>query len=123
MIRKKVYKDIDSYIESFPENAQEYLQKMRLTIKDIVPEAKEKISYGVPTFTLGRNLIHFGAFKNHIGFYPGALAVSTFQKELSLYKWAKGSIQFPFDKPLPLDLIKKIVKFRVAQELNIKKNK
>jgi len=90
---------------------------MRATIKNAVPEAKEAISYGVPTFKLNGNLVHFGAFKNHISFFPTARGVAAFKKELGRYAVSKGTVQFPFDKPLPLKLVRKIVRFRRRQNL------
>ena len=89
---------------------------MRRTIRKCVPEAKEAISYGIPTFKLKGNLVHFAAFKNHIGFYPGAAAIVVFAKDLSTYETSKGTIRFPLDQPLPLDLVEKITKYRVAEE-------
>lgn len=110
---------IDEYILKFPPEIQEILRKLRKVIKESVPDAEEKISYGMPTFVLHGNLVHFAAFKNHIGFYPTPSGVDAFKDELSEYKGAKGSIQFPIKKPLPYELISKIVKLRVAE--NIKK--
>lgn len=109
-------KDIDEYIGAFPEAVQYALEEVRVTIRKAAPTAKEKISYAIPTFTLTRNIVHFAGYKNHIGFYPGAEAIATFQKELSNYKSAKGSVQFPLEEPMPLRLITKIVKYRVKQE-------
>lgn len=111
------------YAASFPKEVQQLLRKMRLTIKKAAPKAEEKISYGVPTFTLNGNLVHFGAFKKHIGFYPGPGAIKAFKQELSGYKGNKGSIQFPFDEPLPLKLVTQIVKFRVKQNMSKVKKK
>ena len=108
---------IDDYISTFPKEIQKVLQELRATIKSTAPEAQEKISYQIPTFALKGNLVHFAAFKHHIGFYPTPSGIETFKKELSVYKSAKGSVQFPIDKPLPLELIRKIVKFRVAENL------
>jgi uncharacterized protein YdhG (YjbR/CyaY superfamily) len=108
------FEDIDSYIASFPEETQKILEKLRATIREAAPEAKETINYGMPTFTLKGNLVHFAAFKNHIGFYPTPAGIEEFKKELSVYAGAKGSVQFPIQKPLPLDLISRIVKFRVG---------
>lgn len=113
----KNYKDIDSYIAAYPKDAQALLNVVRATIKKAAPKAEEKISYGIPTFTLNGNLVHFGAFKTHIGFFPGASGVASFKKELSIYKTSKGTIQLPLDKKLPLPLITKIVKFRVKENL------
>lgn len=117
------FKTIDEYIQNFPDDIQERLQKIRATIKDAAPEAEEAISYAMPTFKLNGNLVHFAAFTNHIGFYPAPSGMEEFQDELSLYKSGKGSVQFPLDKPLPLDLVSKIVKYRVNQNLENKKTK
>jgi uncharacterized protein YdhG (YjbR/CyaY superfamily) len=106
-------KDIDEYIAGFPKDVQEILQKIRTTIREAAPDAKEAIKYQIPTFTLNGNLVHFAAFKNHIGFYPTPNGIEEFKDELSAYEGAKGSVQFPLDKPIPLDLISRIVKFRV----------
>lgn len=106
---------IDQYIESFPGGVQKLLTELRSTIRQAAPEAVEKISYRMPTFYLRGNLVHFAAFSRHIGFYPGPSAIVAFQDELKGYKWAKGSVQFPLDRPLPLDLITRIVRFRVEE--------
>lgn len=111
--------NIDEYIEGFPAEIQEKLQKIREVVKKAAPEATEKISYQMPTFYLYGNLVHFAAFKNHIGFYPTPSGITTFDEELASYKRAKGSVCFPLDKPIPYDLIGKIVKFRVEE--NVKK--
>ena len=118
---KTNYKNIDEYIATFPKETQKILEEIRATIKAAAPGAEEKISYQMPTFFLNGNLIHFAAFKNHIGIYPTPSGTEAFKRELSIYKGAKGSIQLPIDKPMPLRLISKIVKFRVAE--NIKKVK
>jgi uncharacterized protein YdhG (YjbR/CyaY superfamily) len=118
---KKTIRNFDAYLERFPENVQRLLQKIRLTIKKAAPQAKETISYGIPAFTLNGLLVWFAAHKYHIGFYPRASAIAAFKKELSAYKGAKGSVQFPFDKPLPLALISRIVKYRMKQNLSKKK--
>ena len=115
------YSTIDEYIQTFPETVREKLQELRLLIREIAPEAREKIGYGIPTFHLNGNLVHFGAYANHIGFYPTPSGIANFGDELSQYKTAKGSVQFPLDEPLPLDLIAKIVRFRVEE--NTKKVK
>jgi uncharacterized protein YdhG (YjbR/CyaY superfamily) len=120
---KKTPKNIDDYLERFPKEVRQRLEKMRLTIKKAAPQARETISYGIPAFTLNGLLVWFAAFKSHIGFYPRASAIAAFKKELSAYKGAKGSVQFPFDKPLPLALVSRIVKFRVKQNLGKKKKK
>ena len=115
---------IDHYIAGYPKVVQKLLQQVRETIKKVVPDAEEAISYGIPTFKLNGNLVHFGGFKQHIGFYPGAGGIKAFEKELSAYKGAKGSVQFPIDQPMPLEIITAITKFRVAQNLAKKvKNK
>ena len=112
---KPGFTSIDEYIANFPAEIQQILQEIRTTIQAAAPEAKEKISYQMPTFTLNGNLVHFAAFKKHIGFYPTPSGTETFQKELAMYKTAKGSAQFPLDQPMPLELIRKIVEFRVAE--------
>ena len=109
--------NIDEYIAGFPNDVQELLEKIRVTIRKAAPAAGEKISYQIPTFTLKGNLVHFAAYKRHIGFYPGSAAIKKFRNELSVYKGAKGSVQFPLDKPIPFGLIGKITKFRVKQNL------
>jgi uncharacterized protein YdhG (YjbR/CyaY superfamily) len=119
MITAKVT-TIDEYMADFPADVQQILQQIRATIKEAAPEAGEKISYGMPTFTLKGNLIHFAAFKNHIGLYPTPNGIEEFKEELSTYKGAKGSVQFPIDKPMPLALITRIVKFRVKKSLEKK---
>jgi uncharacterized protein YdhG (YjbR/CyaY superfamily) len=111
------FTSIDEYIASLPEDRQKILQELRATIQAAAPEAEEKISYQMPTFALKGNLVHFAAFKNHIGFYPVPTALEAFQEELSPFKTSKGGVQFPLDKPLPLDLIRRIVEFRVAENL------
>lgn len=108
---------IDEYISRFPKEIQERLETMRVTIREAAPEAEEAISYQMPTFKLNGNLVHFAAFQHHIGFYPAPTGIEQFEKELSRFKGGKGSIQFPFDQPLPLELVRKIVKFRVAENL------
>jgi uncharacterized protein YdhG (YjbR/CyaY superfamily) len=108
---------IDAYIAQFPPEVQTLLTQMRQTIQKAAPSATEAISYQIPTFRLKGNLVHFAAFKKHIGFYPGAAGIAAFQDELAGYKSAKGSVQFPLDEALPLGLVRKIVKFRAAQNL------
>jgi uncharacterized protein YdhG (YjbR/CyaY superfamily) len=109
--------NIDEYIACFPSEIQAILQEIRLTIAKTAPEATEKISYGMPTFVLKGNLVHFAAFKNHIGFYSTPSGTSQFQQEILKYKHAKGSIQFPISQPMPFELISQIVKFRVEENL------
>lgn len=111
------FNSIDEYIASFPEDIQNILNDIRATIRAAAPEATEKISYQMPTFFLNGNLVHFAAFKTHIGFYPTPSGIDEFKAELSKYKGGKGSIQFPIDQPVPLDLIAKIVKYRVSENL------
>lgn len=108
---------IDEYIATFPEEIQKILHELRAAIKAAAPDAQEKISYQMPTFFLKGNLVHFAAHKYHIGFYPTPNGIQAFKDELSIYEGAKGSIKFPMEKPLPLELISKIVKFRVAENL------
>lgn len=107
---------MDEYIASFPIEKQEILEKIRAIIKKIIPNTEETISYAIPTFKLnGKNLVHFAAYKNHIGFYATPSGQAEFKEELSKYKQGKGSVQFTFDKPIPYDLIKKIVKFKAKE--------
>jgi uncharacterized protein YdhG (YjbR/CyaY superfamily) len=112
---KKEYSTIDEYVSSFPDEIQKKLEEIRAAVKAIAPEAKEKISYQMPTFDLNGNLVHFAAFKNHIGLYPAPSGIEAFEQELRPYKSAKGSVQFPLDQPLPMELIKRIVEFRVEE--------
>ncbi|MDP3563299.1 MAG: DUF1801 domain-containing protein [Methanoregula sp.] len=114
---KKQFNTIGEYIGTFPEDIQRILEKMRQTIRDAAPEAVEAISYQMPTFKLNGNLVHFAAFKRHIGFYPTPSGIEAFKNELSQYPGAKGSVQFPIDKPIPYDLVKKITLFRVKETL------
>jgi len=108
---------IDQYIAMFPEDVQAVLQQIRATIRAAAPDAVEKISYQMPTFAQNGNLVHFGAFKSHIGFYPVPTGIDAFKDELAVYKQGKGSVQFPLDQPMPLDLITRIVRFRVQENL------
>src|SRR3989304_3823711 len=110
---EKVFKTIDEYIATFPKNVQSILEELRQAIRNSAPKAEEAISYQMPTFKLNGNLVYFAAFKNHIGFYPTSSAIAAFKEELSDYKVSKGTIRFPLDKPIPFDLVKKIVKYRV----------
>lgn len=116
-------KNFDDYLDRYPKEVQRRLRQVRLTVKKAAPQAKEEISYGIPAFTLNGMLVWFAAFKSHIGFYPRTSAIAAFKKQLSAYKGAKGSVQFPFDKPLPLTLISRIVKFRVRENLGKSKKK
>jgi uncharacterized protein YdhG (YjbR/CyaY superfamily) len=108
---------IDEYIAGFPREVQEILEKVRTTIRKAAPGAEETIKYRMPTFTLKGNLVYFAAFKKHIGFYPAPAGIEEFKEELSAYPGAKGSVQFPLDRPIPYSLISRIVKFRVKQNL------
>jgi uncharacterized protein YdhG (YjbR/CyaY superfamily) len=112
-----VPKDIGEYIAGFPRDVQALLEQIRMTIREAAPDAVEAIKYRMPTFTLKGNLVHFAAFKKHIGFYPAPRGIEAFKDELSVYEGAKGSVRFPLDKPIPFDLIRRIVKFRVEKDL------
>ena len=112
---------IDEYIAQFPEEIQQKLQEIRAVIHAAAPEATEKISYQMPTFYLRGNLVHFAAFKKHIGFYPVPSGIAAFEEELAPYKRSKGAVQFPLDQPIPTELIGRIVQFRVAENLKKKK--
>jgi len=114
---KTAPRTIAEYIAGFPSDVRERLVKIRMTIRKAAPEAEETINYQIPTFTLKGNLVHFAAFKNHIGFYPTSTGIEKFKNELSDYEGAKGSVKFPYDKPVPFDVISKIVKFRVKENL------
>ncbi|MEO8392946.1 MAG: DUF1801 domain-containing protein [Chloroflexota bacterium] len=113
---KKAPANVDDYIANFPENIQALLQTLRQTIHAAAPHATEILSYGMPCFRMKHNLVYFSAAKKHIGFYPTPGAIKTFQQQLSAFKGAKGSVQFPYDQPLPLDLVTEIVKYRVEQD-------
>jgi uncharacterized protein YdhG (YjbR/CyaY superfamily) len=115
--RHTLPRNIDEYIAGFPHDVQERLEKIRRTIRQAAPDAEEAIKYRMPTFTLKGNLVHFAAYKNHIGFYPAPIGIERFKKELSVYAGAKGSVRFPLDKPVPFGLIGRIVKFRVKNTL------
>jgi uncharacterized protein YdhG (YjbR/CyaY superfamily) len=110
------FESIDEYIVSFPKPVQKKLRDLRKAIRELAPDAEEKISYQIPTFHLGRNLVHFAAYANHIGFYPTSSGIRSFKSKLSKYKYSKGAIQFPLKEPLPMNLIKNIVRFRVQEE-------
>jgi uncharacterized protein YdhG (YjbR/CyaY superfamily) len=107
---------IDDYIAAFPAEIQDRLQSIRRAVRRLAPDAVEKISYRIPTFALHGNLVHFAAFTNHIGLYPGTTAIETFAKALAGYRTSNGAIQFPLDQPLPLPLIEKIVRFCVDEQ-------
>jgi uncharacterized protein YdhG (YjbR/CyaY superfamily) len=109
--------NVNEYIEGFPKATQTLLKQLRATIKKAAPDAEELISYQMPAYKNNGPLVYFAAYKNHIGFYPTGQGISAFKKELSVYKGSKGAVQFPLDEKLPLDLITKIVKYRVKQNL------
>ena len=115
--------DVDRYISGFPENVRELLGQLRHIIREAAPDAEEVISYQMPAYKLYGMLVYFAGYKNHIGFYPTSSGITAFRQELSAYKGAKGTVQFPLDKPLPLDIIKKIVAFRIAENLQKKESK
>ncbi|HWR07473.1 iron chaperone [Sporomusa sp.] len=117
--KQTAVKSIDEYICQFSPEVQEILKTLRKVIKEAAPDAEEKISWQMPTFALHGNLVHFAAHKNHIGFYPGPSGIDAFKHELSEYKGAKGSVQFPTDKLLPYDLISRVVKFRVTENTKL----
>lgn len=116
-------RNIDEYIAGFPENVRQLLEEMRSAIQKAAPQAEEAIKYGIPTFVLNGNLVHFAAYKNHIGFYPAPGGVAEFKKAISPYEAGKGTLRFPLDKKLPLALIGKIVKFRVKKNSETAKSK
>lgn len=115
--------NIDSFIADFPAEMQVILQELRALIHREAPGCTEDIKYGIPTFVLNGNLVHFSAYKNHIGFYPGASGIATFGNKMKQYKLSKGTVQFPLGQPLPFDLIAEIVRFRVGENLAKKVNK
>jgi uncharacterized protein YdhG (YjbR/CyaY superfamily) len=112
------FSSVDDYIRSFPEPDQQILEKLRQIIKSAAPDADETISYQMPTFRLQGVLVHFAAFPHHIGFYPTPSGIEAFDHELAHYKKAKGSVQFPKDQPIPYDLVRRIVEYRVQQNLD-----
>lgn len=112
------FRSIDEYIAVFPEDIQTLLQAVRATIKAAAPDAEEHISYNMPVFALHGNLVYFAALKKHIGFYPTASGIAAFKDDISVYDNSKGAVKFSISHPLPLDLISKIVHFRVAENLN-----
>lgn len=115
--QRVAYRSIDEYIAAFPDDVQAILQSLRATIRAVAPEAEERISYQIPTFMLHGYLVHFAAYKEHIGFYPTSSGVQAFAHELADYEGTKGTIRFPLSRPLPMDLIRRIVAFRVAENL------
>jgi uncharacterized protein YdhG (YjbR/CyaY superfamily) len=123
MEKGRAYNTIDEYIKGFPEDVQEKLESLRKLIRKTASAATEKISYRMPTFYLNGNLVHFAAHKSHIGFYPTPSGITKFNKELSRYETSKGAVQFPLTEPLPLELIKKIVEFRVQENAKNKRRR
>jgi uncharacterized protein YdhG (YjbR/CyaY superfamily) len=117
MQEKQAARTIDEYIAGFPAGVQQVLQEIRRTIREAAPGAEEAIKYGLATFVLEGNLVHFGAFRDHIGFYPDPRGIERFREELAPYEQSKGTVRFPLDRPLPLDLIRRIVEFRVQDNL------
>lgn len=117
---KKRYKTIDEYIDDFPKDIQGILKALRQAIRESAPKAEETISYQMPAFRLNGILVYFAAFRDHISFFPTSSGVAAFKKELSQYEISKGTIRFPLDKPIPLDLVKEIVKYRVKENMSKK---
>ena len=116
---KASFETIDEYIAAFPRNVRDILEELRRIIRESAPKSEETISYGIPTFDLnGKHLVHFAAYKNHIGFYPTSSGISRFKKELSRYELSRGTVRFPVNEPIPFDLIRKIVKYRVKETLD-----
>lgn len=115
------YTTIDEYIANFPESVQKILEKVRSTIKKVAPEAEETIGYGIPTFKLHGNLVHFAGYAHHIGFYPGPEALEVFAKDLKEFELSKGTVRLPLDKEIPYDLIEKITRYRVEKNTSKKK--
>lgn len=113
----KMYTSVEQHITSFPPDIQKILSKVRQTIRDILPEAQERISYGIPTYTLNKNIVHFSGYDKYVGFYPGSIGVKAFTKELNPYETSKGTVKFPYDQPIPYNLIAKITRY-VAEQLD-----
>ncbi|MDK2980171.1 MAG: hypothetical protein PWQ55_518 [Chloroflexota bacterium] len=123
---KKPPQTIDEYMADFPAEVQAIMQRLRELVHEIAPEATEKIGYGIPTFVLGQNLVHFAGYEHHIGFYPSSSGIANFEQELKDYETSKGTVRFPLDKPIPYDLVRRITEFRVAENrarAQAKKNK
>ncbi len=119
----QVYKNIDDYIEKAPQEVQQKLRDLRAVIKSELPDAEERIAYQMPTFSQKGNLVHFAAFKNHIGFFPAPSGIENFRDELAKYKTSKGTVQFPLDEDIPMDLVREIVRFRLKENLTKASNK
>lgn len=107
---------VDEYISRFPDHVRGRLQALRDTIREAAPDAEETISYGMPAFRQNGILVYYAAFKGHVGFYPTASGIDAFKQELSGYKWSKGAVQFPYDRPIPVELVRRIVAFRVVED-------
>jgi uncharacterized protein YdhG (YjbR/CyaY superfamily) len=114
---KEMAVSIDQYISEAPQEVQQKLRELRIVIKAEVPDAEERIAYGMPTFSQNGNLVHFAAFKNHIGFFPAPSGIENFKDELAKYKTSKGTVQFPLDEDIPMDLVREIVRFRLKENL------
>jgi len=122
--KRAAARNIDQYIAGFPDEVQEILEKIRMTIRKVVPDAKEKISYAIPTFTVdGKYLIYFAGYKNHVSIYPAPRGSEKFKEELAKYEGGKGTVRFPLDKPIPYGLIKRIVQFKVRESRGPAKGK
>jgi uncharacterized protein YdhG (YjbR/CyaY superfamily) len=119
-MKQAEYKNIDEYISLFPENVRGILQKMRQVIREAAPEATEAISYWIPTFKLNGNLVHFGGYKKHVSFYPSPSGIEAFSEELATYETSRGTVKFPLNKPIPYELMKRMVEFRVKEALRKK---
>jgi uncharacterized protein YdhG (YjbR/CyaY superfamily) len=117
MAQRREFKSVDNYIATFPENVQCILESVRKAIREVAPEAEETISYQMPAFKLNGILVWYAAYKNHIGLYPRVSTIVAFKDKLSRYKVSKGTIQFPLNEPIPIDLIKEIVRFRVKENM------
>jgi uncharacterized protein YdhG (YjbR/CyaY superfamily) len=113
---RKHAKTVDAYIAAFPASTRKILQKLRRVIRESAPGAEEAISYGIPTFKLNGNLVHFAAYEKHVGFYPTSSGITAFKKELAPYKLGRGTVQFPIDRPIPFTIVRKIVKYRVREQ-------
>lgn len=122
-MEKNTFETIDDYINAFPSETKRILQKIRETVREAAPEATESINYGIPTFKMHGNLVHFAAYKKHIGFYPAPSGIEAFKKEVESFKTGKGTLQFPLDKPIPYDLISDIVQFRLEENKSRKPKK
>jgi uncharacterized protein YdhG (YjbR/CyaY superfamily) len=110
--------EVDQYIAKFPRETQEKLEEVRRVIRDTAPEAKEMMAYMMPAYKINKYVVFFAGYKAHVGLYPTPSGIEKFKSEIQKYKWAKGSVQFPLDKPMPIDLIKRIVEFRVEEDRN-----